>query len=205
MTRLAGSRHRIEGPQQRTGICIEGPHLATHAELTAGEAGHHEALVTDRVVQRRRGDAEALGPVLGGHVPDWLTAALVERLQPRIDLSHEHLAVSERHTATGPADGVATLWIGVALVLPQHTAGFHIECEDVVHAVGNVERTGVVEDLRLAGVLVLCAGPHGSHPQRLELTHIEAIDLAEWRIALVVGVAAVGDPLLGGQRRELCR
>jgi hypothetical protein len=81
-------------------------------------------------------------------------------------------------------------------VRPEKLAGLHVDGEHVVVAGDGIEHAFVEQQLRLLRI----AGPdtgavQADAPDGLHVPDVAAIDLIEPRIALVVDVAAVRDPV----------
>src|SRR5690606_22341908 len=141
----------------------------------------------------------------GLHGPDDLAVALIERDEPAVELADEHLAVAEPDASARPAAANHRAEGGVEVrpVVPQRFAGFDVDREDVVGAGHDVERALVDDRLRFARVLRADArAPEPRAPHAFEARDVGSIDLCQWRVALVVPVAAVRRPARDGRLDE---
>ena len=90
------------------------------------------------------------------------------------------------------------------MVAPQQIAGFDRHRKHVIGAGDDINDTFVHERLSLSRVLVGHTGPAQSCARNaLQVGHVVTVDLVEGGVPLIVDVAAVGDPVAGGQRDEL--
>ena len=193
MARLAGSRNRIEGPDQLAVLRVEGLHAAARAAVPAREARDHHAVV----VERRAGDREVLLPALGRDVPNRLARRAIERDEPRVEPTDEDLVAAHRDAAARPAAADRReLGIEVRRVLPEDLAAVDRHRKHVVGAGDHIGDAVVDDRLRLSGVLRAGARAAQSRlPHALELRDVATVDPRERRVALVRVVAAVRRPV----------
>ncbi len=151
---FAGTRNRVEGPDELAGLRVERLHAAASAAVAAREARDHEAVV----VERGGRDAEAVRVRFRLHGPDHGAAAWVEREQLAVELARVDLAVADRDAAAHPAAADhRDVRVEVSLVRPQDLAAVGVESEHVVRAGRYVDHAVVDDRLRLARVLAVDA------------------------------------------------
>ncbi len=190
---LTGTRDRVERPDELAVPRVVRLHASAHAELGAGEARDHEAVV----VQRRRRDRESVLPALGLHAPDDLACLLIEGDELAVELAREHLAVADRDAAIGPAAASRRdRGVEVRLVRPEKLAAVDVDREHVVRARRNVERAAEEDRLRFAGILrAESRAVQVNSPDTLQTLHRIAIDLGQRRVAAIEPVAAIRGPV----------
>ena len=144
-------------------------------------------------------------PIRGLVLPDDLASLLVERDDLGVELADKDLAVAECNAAAGLADRTAGPRIDMGPVVPEDLAGLDIHRKGIVGAVHDIDDALIFEDLSLAGIPEVLAGAHMTGPDRLELGDIVLVDLGERRIALIFDRAAIGDPPIRRQGRQILR
>ena len=201
VTDLAGARDRIERPAQLTGARVVRFDASAGSAVAARETRDDEPVV----IERCRRDAEGVFGAFRLDRPDDGAARLIERHELAVELPRVDSAVADRHAAAHPAaTNDRDVGIEVRLVAPADRARLDIEREDVVGARRDVNDAVVDDRLRLGGILTRRArAVQARTPFGLELRDVGAVDARQRRITLVVDVAAVGDPTVGGPGREV--
>ena len=147
---LAGLGDRVEAPDEVTVPRVERGDGSAHAELAAGDADDHEAVV----VERRHRHRVAVLRAAVRRRPDDAAGLLREGDERRIELRDVDLPVAERKPALRPAaaDGAQRLR-ELRAVLPQDRPGGSVDREDVAGAGDGVHDAAVDERRALAPVL----------------------------------------------------
>ena len=188
-------------PDPLAGFGVERIDMAANAEIAAGIAGDDHAVV----IQGRTGDRITLGRVLGLNFPDDLAGLLVERGELGVQPADENLSVAHADAATRPA---ATRprhgRVDVGLVGPENLAGVDADRENVDLAGLDIDHAVIGENLSLIPVArVLARAAERGAPHGLQIGDVRPGDLGQWRIALVIDIAAVGVPAVGRRGGEL--
>ena len=193
--RFVRGRRRAESPFFFAGFGVEGGQASADAVLAAGAADVDLAVV----VERGRGDREALAGFDDVGAPDDFAGFLVERDLGAVQLRDVDHAVADRDAAVVPtaADDFAERVGGkVGFVGPEAMAAFGVDREDVVGTVRDVDRPVVDERLALGGELGRGGvGADLGHPFALEFADVFGVDFAQRREPVVGRATTVGDPV----------
>ena len=149
---FAGAGDRVDLPEDLAGFRVERGQAPADPVLAAGTADVEFAVVESGA----RGDREALARLDHRRRPVDLAGLLVERDLVAVQLRDVDHAVADRDAAVVPTtadDFAERIGRQVRVVFPEDFAGAGVHREDVVGAVGGVDRAFVLERLALGGEL----------------------------------------------------
>ena len=190
-------RRGVAAPDFLAGLRIQANHEATHTELAAGHAAHHDAVD----YAGRAGDGVAFLPFGNLGFPHLFAGLGVQRIDMRIDRGHVHLAVEQRDTAVvqAAAHHARHGCIPLDIKVPLDAARAHVHRDHALD-VGGVQGAVVNEGLALLAVLVGERRAPYRH-QALDGIFVDLIELAETLLVIphaigqyIVGAAAVAVP-----------
>ena len=118
-----------------------------------------------------------------------------QRDEPGIQLPEEYLALAQTQTTTHPATAdKGALRRQARAVLPQGGTSLHADGKHVILASDDIHHALMYQRLGLVVVAEVQRGTERGTPDTLHILHGIAVDLVQWREALVLVAAAISQP-----------